>query len=725
MKSRRSSATTAAPTSADHLPMSVRAPRRVLLGTLVLVLLGLPLAAGAQERLVLGGVEDPAAESTRASAAVEGLFPGTVPDLVLLVRADDVDAPAASSAGRQLAQQLAAVPGVEAVSSYWTAGAPSRLRNDEGTTALVTASVPGDDAAIRVPVTAVRKQLEGRDGPVEVLVGGAATVGVEIDERSEKDLVRAELLAAPVVLLVLLLIFRSVVAALLPLVVGALSVLGALVVLRLLSELTSVSVFSLNITTALGLGLGIDYSLFLVTRFREELAAGLAPREAAARARATAGRTVIFSAVTVALALCGLLAFPQFFLRSFAYGGVAVVACAAAVSTLVLPAVLALLGSRVDALALPWRRGAEVSGMRWRRLGTAVVRRPLAATVAGLALLLALGMPFLDFRPGVFDDRVLPRDAAPQQVAEILRTDFGRPADVLSVVTAEPRPGLAAELSGLDGVAAVRAADGTWTDGTRIAPAEASDSALRAPSGQRLLLVVPTADPVSAEARSLVASVRAAAGDALVGGTAAGLVDSRAVLAERLPIALAVVVLTTFVLLFLFTGGLLVPLKAVVLAVLSLSATFGAMVLVFQQGHLVGLVGDPIVTGTLEVTIPVLMFCIAYGLSMDYELFLLSRVKEEYDKTGDNTAAVLTGLQRTGGLISSAAVVLAIVLVALASSDLQFLKLLGIGLTVAVVMDATVVRGVLVPALMHLAGRANWWAPAPLRRLHARVGLSD
>lgn len=720
------------PTDRDgRLPVAVRHPARVLLGVLALLVLAVPLAAGAQERLVLGGVDDPAAESTRAAALVEQRFPGAVPDLVLLARADDVDTPAAEAAGRTLTARLAAVPGVQAVASYWDAGRPAGLRDADGTAALITASVPGDDSQIRAPVTSVREELAGRVGPLEVQVGGAAAVGVEIDERSESDLVRAELIAAPVVLLVLLLVFRSVVAALLPLLVGALSVLGALVVLRGLTEVTSVSVFSLNITTALGLGLGIDCSLFVVTRFREELARGLSPRQAAAVARRTAGRTVLFSAVTVALSLCGLLVFPQYFLRSFAYGGVAVVACAAAVSTLVLPAVLALLGRRVDALRLPQRRGSSTpAGQRWYRLGAAVVRRPVAAAVAGVVLLLVLGAPFLQFRPGVFDDRVLPRSAEPHQVAEVLRTDFGRPADALSVVVpagvGDPAD-RAAVLSALPGVRAVQAPAGTWVDGAQAAPADALSAGLTSPGGGTLLLVVPDSDPVSDAGQRLVDAVRASPGadGTLVGGTAATLSDSRERLQERLPLALAVVVVATGVLLFLFTGGLLVPLKALVLAVLSLSATFGVMVLMFQQGNVTSLVGDPIVTGTLEVTIPVLMFCIAFGLSMDYELFLLSRVKEEYARTGDNTGALLIGLQRTGGIITSAAVLLSIVLLALASSDLQFLKLLGVGLTVAVLMDATLVRGILVPALMHLAGKANWWAPAPLRRLHDRIGLTD
>lgn len=712
---------------ASHISLPVRRPALVLAVAAIVTVLAALLAGGTQERLRLGGVENPSAESTRAGQLARQLFPAASPNLVLVVRAADVDDPAAAAAGRELAARLAGVPGVEQVVSYWDAGSLPALRNQARTLALVTASVPGTDEAVREPVRRVARELSGRTGPLEVLVGGSAAVGVEIDQRSERDLVRAELLAAPVVLLLLLVVFRSVVAAVLPLLVGALSVVGALAALRLLTELTPVSVFSLNITTALGLGLGIDYSLFLVTRFREELRRGLPARQAAARARATAGRTVLFSAVTVALSLCGLLAFPQYFLRSFAYGGVAVVACAAVVSTVVLPALLALLGRRVDALPVRRRRDGADDGQRWRRLGEVVLRRPVAAAGAGLAVLLVLGAPFLQVEPGLFDDRVLPRDAPAQRVAQALREQFGRPADALQVVLPAGAAAVdqrAAQLSRLPDVAAVSGPDGTWAGGAQVAPADATSAALAA-GDRALLLVVPDVDPVSDRGQALARAVREAADDALVGGSAATLLDSRAVLAQRLPVALGVVVVATLVLLFLFTGGVLLPVKAVGLAVLSLSATFGAMVLVFQQGRLSWLVGDPIVTGTLEVTIPILMFCVAFGLSMDYELFLLSRAKEHYARTGDNREAVLVALQRTGGLITSAALLLAVVLLAVASSDLQFLKLLGVGLTVAVLVDATLVRAVLAPALMQLAGRANWWAPRPLRRLHERLGLTD
>ena len=536
-----------------------------------------------------------------------------------------------------------------------------------------------------------------------------------------------------------MLVFGSAVAASLPLLIGVLSVLGTFLTLHLLVKGVDVSVYSVNLATSLGLGLGIDYGLFMVTRYREELTRRDRTAAIVATVR-TAGRTVLFSAVTVLLSLSALLVFPLYFLRSFAYAGLAAVVFAAIGAVVVLPAVLAVLGHRIDSLdlrkpvrrllRLPAPRPAQLDTGAWSRIALVVMRRPLPIATTVIVLLLVAAAPFRSVVFSLPDDRVLPASAEGYQVAEAVRQDFpSRDAQALQVVA----PGAdgdvattayATALSRVDGVDRVDAATGSYVDGAQVGPASPQ---LDAGGGTRLT-VVPAVESYGPEGERLVADVRAVPsplGEVLVDGQAASLVDTKASLGARLPLALGLIVVSTFVLLFLFTGSVVLPLKALVLNLLSLCATFGAMVWVFQEGNLGFLIGSPVVTGTLDTTIPILMFCLLFGLSMDYEVFLLSRIKEVYDATGDNTRAVAIGLQRTGKIVTAAAALLSIVFLAFVSSDITFIKLLGLGTALAVLVDATLIRGALVPAFMRLAGAANWWAPAPLRRLHDRIGLSE
>ncbi|GAU70547.1 hypothetical protein SSP35_20_00430 [Streptomyces sp. NBRC 110611] len=740
----------------------------VLLGVLLAVAAAVPVGGGVAGRLSSGGFTDPAAESTQAETFLADRFGSGVPNLVLLARAPGpVDDPRAAAAGRELTRRLAGQRGVLSAASYWTvprASAPP-LRARDARSALVVLRLGGDEDRVRATALELVPRFTGRQGVLEVSATGSAQVAVEAQEHSEQDLFRAEAYAAPVIALILVFVFGSAVAAGLPLLIGVFSILGTFVVLRVLSGLTLVSVFAINITTALGLGLAIDYSLFIVTRYREELARGLGTAEAVAQSLRTAGRTVLFSALTVALSLSALLVFPLYFLRSFAYAGVAVVALAAFAAVVVLPAVLGVLGPRVDALdvrrlfrrrsrpgaagrrpgagpagrtgrsAGPERAAGTGPGGFWSRLATAVMRRPVLCAAGVVALLVTLGLPFARVSFGLVDDRVLPADAPAHRTAQFVREEFtSRESSALSVVL--PAVGgsgerqrvaaYAARLSALPGVSRVDTVTGSYAGGRPVAAASAASAAFTA-GGATWLSVVPSVEPYSSAGADLVKRVRAdgAPGAVLVGGDAAVLHDTRDTLSDRLPEAALIVGGTTVVLLFLFTGSLLIPVKAVVLNLLSLTATFGAMVYVFQEGHLRALVGDFTVTGLVDITMPVLMFCVAFGLSMDYEVFLLSRIKEAYAETGDNTRAVAAGLERTGRLVSAAAALVAVVMIALATSGITFLKLLGVGLALAVLLDATLVRGVLVPAVMRLAGRANWWAPPPLRRLHRRLGLTD
>jgi putative drug exporter of the RND superfamily len=711
---------------------TVRHRRIVLaLSGLFLVAAG-ALGSGAFGVLEDGGFEDPDAESTRAADAIEGRFDAGAPNLVLLAGSStgSVDDPGAAADGAVLTDALAEWPDVTEVESYWSLGGPPGLRSIDGDEALVLAYVSGDEDAV---IEGVRGALGGPQGVLDVKVGGREAVDNEIASTVESSLGRAELIAIPLTLIVLVFVFRSVVAASLPLLVGVTAIMGTLLALFVLGSATDVSIYSINLTTALGLGLAIDYSLFMVSRFREELRGGLPVPDAVVRSVETAGRTVAISALTVAVSLSALLIFPLYFLRSFAYAGIAVVLLAMLASIITLPALLAVLGHRVDTRRA--RRAAAVVAAEthgfWHRVATAVMARPLPIALGVAALLILLGSPFLRLSVGLPDERVLPESSDARQVSERIQTDFrGDSAEAFPVVVepADDRAALAAyasDVSTIDGVERVEGPDGVYQDGEVVGEGSTS-SARYAHDGAAWLAVVPSVDLQSGAGEQLVEDIRAVdpGFDTLVGGSAAQLLDTKDVLLGRLPWALAIIAVTTLALLFLMTGSVLIPVKALVLNLLSLTATFGAMVWVFQDGNLAGLL-DFTATGRIDSSMPILMFCIAFGLSMDYELFLLSRIKEEHDRTGRNAASVALGLERTGRIVSAAAALLAITFLAFGTADVTFLKLFGIGLALAVVMDATVIRGLLVPAVMRLAGPANWWTPAPLRRFHRRFGIGE
>ncbi len=620
--------------------------------------------------------------------------------------------------------------------SYWSLGSPPPLKSNGGDTALVLVRIEGDDDTVRDRGVEIAKEVSGDDGTLTVTAGGLSIVNDAVSSRVESDLARAEKIALPVTLALLVVVFGSVVAAALPLAVGILAIIGTFAVLQVMTTVTDVSIFSLNLTTALGLGLAIDYSLFVVSRFREELASGQPTEAAVIRTVRTAGRTVMFSAATVAISLAAMLLFPIVFLRSFAYAGIAVALLAAVGAVVVLPAMLAVLGPRVNKWTVFHRSAARPVGEgMWHRIATTVMRRPLPIATAAIALLLFLGAPFLHIAFGLPDDRVLPPGDPARAVQDTLRDDFGsREASAIEVVltnTGDPASrssdiaGYAAALSQIDHVARVDALTGSYIDGRQVAPAGPASARFQA-ADATWLSVVPSVEPLSSQGEGIVHDVRALAApaDRLVGGASVELVDSKASLFSRVPYAAAFIAVVTFVVLFLLFGSLLVPIKAVVLNMLSLTATFGAMVWIFQEGHLAGAL-DFTPTGTIAVVMPILMFCIAFGLSMDYEVFLLSRIKEQHDLGADTRTSVAVGLERTGRIVTAAAVLIAVVFIAFATSGVAFIKLFGIGLALAVLVDAFIIRATLVPAFMTLAGDANWWAPRWLRRVHDRFGMSE
>jgi uncharacterized membrane protein YdfJ with MMPL/SSD domain len=631
-----------------------------------------------------------------------------------------------------VAGYLAALPAreVSRSASYWTSGQPDLASADRHSTYAVLQLAGGSDQARENTYKAIKADfptVAGTPGDgITAQAGGTTATEVAINSEVSANIARAESISFPVLLILLVIIFGSVMAAIAPLAIGGLAILGSFTVLRLLTLATTVSVYSVNITTIMGLGLGIDYGLFIVTRFREELRrqALLAPEtevveRAVARTVATAGRTVLVSGVTVALALCGLMLFQPVFLRSMGYGGVATVAVDVIAALTVLPALLAVLGHRVNALAV--RKSVRADAVArpekeggWYRLAHAVMRRPVVFAGVIVVVLLALGAPFLRISWGGTDASALPASSTVRQVQGTLTSEF--PANstnpieaVVTGVTSQAQlTAYTAKVGAIPGVTGVQA---TARHGTSVR-----------------LDVGYTPRPDSPQARQIVTSVRALAppphASVLVGGTTAMLVDELSSLGATLPWMALLTAVATFVLLFLAFGSVVLPVKAIVMNILSLSATFGVIVWVFQWGHLSGLLGFT-ATGSIDPTMPILLLAIVFGLSMDYEVFLLSRIRERYDETGDNTAAVAAGLQCTGGLITSLALLLVIVVALFSASSITFLKLLGVGMIVALIVDATVVRILLVPATMRLLGRANWWAPGPLRRLYSRYGISE
>ncbi|WP_097871159.1 MMPL family transporter [Streptomyces sp. rh34] len=700
-------------------------PRLALLAALVITALAVFAGSGVADRMGSGGWQAPDAESTYATEVLAREFPASQPNLLLLVDSGSatVDDPAVTAEAARLVERLRAEPGISGIGSYWETASPA-LRSEDGHEAVIAARIGGDEKTAGETLDRMAPAFAGERGPVTVSLGGPVAVQHEMQTIIQEDLLRAELIALPVTLVLLVMVFGSAVAAMLPLGVGIVAILGTNAVLRGLTEFTDVSVFAMNLTTALGLGLAIDYALFIVRRFREELTGGADPRTAVGTTLRTAGRTVLFSALTVAVSLSAMLVFPQYFLRSFAYAGIAVVLLAAAAALILLPAALVLLGHRINALDLRrlFRRkeassadGAVTSpGRGWARLAALVMRRaPVFAIVTTVGLLL-LGLPFLGVKFGTADDRQLPASAQSRVVQEHIRDGFpGSPGGGLEVLAeGQGSPADYATLKDrIEQLPGVLRVDGPVT-GDAVA----------------YYSVLPEGEVVGEETQRLVRDLRAVPSapslDTSVTGAAAVLVDSKGAIADRLPWAVGIIVVVTLLLVFLLTGSVLIPLQAVVLNALSLTAMFGAVVWVFQDGNLSGLLAFTS-TGDIETTLPVLMFCVAFGLSMDYGVFLISRIKEEHDRTGDHEHSVTFGLRHTGGLITAAAVILAVVMVAIGTSRVTNTKMLGLGIALAVLMDAMVVRGLLVPAVMKLMGRSTWWAPAPLRAFHRRFGLSE
>jgi RND superfamily putative drug exporter len=733
--------------------LAIAAPRRIIaIAALTMIgaaIFGVPVA----KSLSAGGFQDPTSESARATHLLTKKFhQGDMQLLFTVTAADGAASPAARAAGLAIVDQIKESPHVADVVSPWTSPAPAAagLISKDGKSGLIVAGITGGENDAQRYAEALADAVDATVLPehpdVSVLPGGAAMVYSQINHQTERDLLLMESIAIPLSFLVLVWIFGGLLAAALPMAVGALAIVGTMSVLRLITFSTDVSIFALNLSTAMGLALAIDYTLLIISRYRDELADGATRDQALIRTMVTAGRTVLFSAITVALSMAAMVLFPMYFLKSFAYAGVATVAFAALAAIVVTPAAIALLGPRLDSLDVrrlarrvlrrPDPAPKRVEQLFWYRSTKFVMRRAVVIGLAGVTLLVLLGVPFLGVKWGFPDDRVLPRSASAHQVGDELRHDFANDSDTAVTIVVPDADGLvpadleryAADLSRVPGVTAVTAPTGTFAAGNKVGPPAAATGI----ADGSAYLTVGSDSPLFSDASETqldrLHDVAAPGGrDVEFTGIAQVNRDSVDAVTSRLPLVLGVIAAITFVLLFMLTGSVVLPLKALVLNILSLTAAFGALVWIFQDGHLGALGTTP--SGTLVANMPVLLFCIAFGLSMDYEVFLVSRIREFWLASGrtraDNDESVALGLARTGRVITAAALVMSISFAALIAAQVSFMRMFGVGLTLAVLVDATLVRMVLVPAFMHVLGRWNWWAPRPLVRLHDKIGINE
>jgi putative drug exporter of the RND superfamily len=704
------------------------APRRMLaiaaLVAIAAAVFGVPVA----KSLCACGFDDPAAQSARAGQILADSYDAGDAQLMITVSAEaGATSSVATAVGTAVADELRRSDHVSSVTSPWTAPPPQRaaLISADGRTGLIVAGIVGRNGDAQKYTRELTDRLVHDSPGVTVRAGGGAMVDVEITEQSQRDLLLMESIAIPISFLVLVWVFGGLLTAAVPLAVGGTAILGALAVLRGVTQFTDVSIFALNLSSAMGLALAVDYTLLIISRYRDELTAGASRADALVQTMATAGRTVVFSATIVALSMAVMVVFPMAFLKSFAYAGVATVVFAAGAALVITPAALVLIGDRLHAmdvrrlvrrvLGRPEPLEQPVHRQFLYRWTAAVMRRALPAGLAVVVLLLTLGAPFLGVKWGFPDDRVLPASASAHEVGDQLR-------DRYTDDSAAAIPIVIPDASGLTDVELNRYATdlARVVDVSGVTPVVTKD-------GSASVTVHSTAPLFSAASDAQLDQLHAIATpggrDVLFAGTAQTNRDSVAAIMSRVPVVLGLIAAIMFAVLFLLTGSVVIPVKALVLNVLSLTAAFGAMVWIFQDGHLGGL--GTTATGVLVANIPVLLFCIAFGLSMDYEVFLVSRIREFRLAGHTGTESVALGIAHTGRVVTAAALIMSISFAALIAAQVSFMRMFGLGLTLAVLADATLVRMVLVPAFMRLMGEWNWWAPRWARRIHRRIGIEE
>jgi RND superfamily putative drug exporter len=685
----------------------VRRRKAVLAGFIVATIAAGVVGSLVFARLEGGGYSDPNSDSYKAANYLTDTFKVKDPAIIFIIDAGkSVADPAVAAEVAPIEAELRNRPGVESTLSYWSAGGAKQLVSSDGNAAyLFIYGTEADLTSLDKLASELQKKYDGEVGNLRIYVGGFSTFNNAINERISSDLKFAEAISIPLTFLFLLFVFGGLIASAMPVVVAISAILGAFVILYLISLATGVSIFALNLVTGLGMGLGIDYSLLMVNRFREELKSGKSVEEAVAQTVKTAGRTVFFSGITVMISLASLMFFPQMFLKSFGYGGVAVVAIAIVGALIPLPAILALLGTKIDKFVVRKSAITPKEDGRWAHTARYVMKRPVAVVVLSLLILGTVASPIKDIVFSQVDTRVLPASDKAAIAAKVGQDKFpGEQANPVEIVIPNGTTKMieinsfVSDLANVPGIINIGAPETVGSD-VRIAAIHSMGA--RSPAAENMIIKI----------RELTVPE-----GTLVGGVAADYADSQIGIAKTLPLALGWIAIGTLILLFMFTGSIILPIKAVILNLLSLSATLGAMTWIFIGGNMNWLVGSFTNTGSIDTSIVILIAVVAFGLSMDYEVFLLSRIKEEHDAGHSNIESVALGLQKSARIITAAAVILSVVFAIFMTSGVTSIKTMGFGVAFAILLDATLVRALLVPALMRLFGERNWWAPKALKR---------
>ena len=665
------------------------------------------IGSSAFGKLESGGYSDLNSDSAKAFEYVTDVFKVKEPAVVLVVEASEaITSPEVVATATKLEAQIKGEVGVDSTLSYWSSGGAPSLKSVDGKSAFLfiySASVEWND--IQSLGKLIQSKYDGKFENLTVYGSGTGIFAHSINTKIADDLKISEAISIPLTFILLVFVFGGLVASAMPLLVGVSAILGSLLVVYLLTLFTGVSVFALNLITGLGLGLGIDYALLIVNRFREELHAGKSVDESIKRTVSTAGKTVFYSGLTIVITLASLMLFPLMFLKSFGYAGVTVVSMAVAGALIALPALLAILGKKIDKAIV--RKGAITpkEDGRWAQTARFVMRKPVSVVVLSLVVLTVLAAPIKDIVFSQVDSRVLPADNPAAYAAQLITERFpGQEGNPIEIVIPKGAA-LGNEIE--DYKSAVAKVPGV----VRVGQTQVYGDDLR-------ITAIHSMAPRTPEAEFLIKELRkiSAPAGTLIGGVAADYADTQIGIAKTMPWALTWIAIGVLILLFVFTGSIILPIKAVILNILSLGATLGLITWIFVEGHLKWLVGDFTVTGAVDTGSIILVAVVAFGLSMDYELFLLSRIKEEHDAGRSNIESVATGLQRSARIITAAAGLLAIVFASFMLSGVTSIKMLGFGIAFAILLDATLIRALLVPALMRLFGERNWWAPKAMKR---------
>ena len=686
-----------------------RRSKLVLLISLLTMIAAGAIGFQAFRKLDGGGYNDPKSESSRAFEYLKSDFKVEDPAVLLVIDSPGVtvDDQSVRDAVTEISNEISSITGVKNTLSYWSTGAPQLLSADRKAGYLF---VYGNEESFD-GLSEIAKRVEDKIGStyqgLSIYYTGTGAVGHAINTKISDDLKKSESIAIPLTFLLLLFVFGGLIASGMPLVVGISAILGSFFIIYLLTLITDVSIYAMNLITGLGLGLGIDYSLLIVNRFREELHQGKNIQESVVRTVATAGRTVFFSGLTVLVTLASLLLFPLNFLKSFGYAGIAVVGLAVLGALIPLPATLALIGKRIDSWVIKKSSVTPREDGRWADLARFVMRKPLTITILTLILLGILAAPIRNIAFGQTDVTVLPKSHPVAVTSKLIDERFpGREATPVEFLF----------INGEKNLSTAEIAD--YKSRIKNVPGIIEVSGNTSANGIIRFQAIHKMGPRTTDAQRLINDIREipAPEGLLIGGVAADYTDTQNGIARALPWALGWVFLSVIILLFAFTGSILLPIKAVLLNILSLSATLGVITWIFIEGNLAKFLGDFTITGTVDTGMIILMLLTTFGLSMDYEVFLLSRVKEEYERRGDNTEAVAYGLQKSARIVTAAALILSVVFASFVLSGVTSIKILGLGVAFAILLDATIVRALLVPALMRMFGRANWWAPKALKR---------